>query len=92
MSHKKRGEHLMKCSPLFLTSPTGVWKESFRPFKEAKRNHRRNIKRLNPLSGKESFRRKAQSRNRSKRKNGLNPLSGKESFRRKNSGIGSSSL
>ena len=55
MSHKKRGEHLMKCSPLFLTSPTVVWKESFRYMKFLDVLQTK-FQSLNPLSGKESFR------------------------------------
>ena len=45
----------MKCSPLFLTSPTGVWKESFRLWLN-KQNIQEPLSCLNPLSGKESFR------------------------------------
>ena len=44
----------MKCSPLFLTSPTGVWKESFRRKRFDFFGTGANS--LNPLSGKESFR------------------------------------
>ena len=45
----------MKCSPLFLTSPTVVWKESFRYMKFLDVLQTK-FQSLNPLSGKESFR------------------------------------
>ena len=70
----------MKCSPLFLTSPTGVWKESFRLWLN-KQNIQEPLSCLNPLSGKESFRPQNNNRKYSIFKESLNPLSGKESFR-----------
>ena len=70
----------MKCSPLFLTSPTVVWKESFR-LVLIKDYIIQKIMGLNPLSGKESFRLSDNEDEYTSSWERLNPLSGKESFR-----------